>query len=208
MALPTTLELLILRRNLIHILKPVDGLHHLKWLDLSNNSIKIVEKGAFAGFGKLIKIYLQQNSISNLDDDVFSDLLMLKMLDLSRNSFSEIPKAVIQSSVKHLLLDKNSINHLTSEFFCSMPSLEQLSLEDNPINCDCGDEKFLNCLANKSLQVKGTCSTPDALQNVSMENLSNCKQWQDLEQDTTHAPSILIIGASPSHSMEDEEGKM
>nr|CAH7768148.1 unnamed protein product [Callosobruchus chinensis] len=77
-------------------------------LELTYNRIRTVTKDDLNKFSYLKFLYLQDNLISELDDNVFRDMDELMTLDLSINALRSIPAAVFQlPSLKTLYLSQN-----------------------------------------------------------------------------------------------------
>nr|CAI5823937.1 unnamed protein product [Callosobruchus analis] len=77
-------------------------------LELTYNRIRTVTKDDLNKFSYLKFLYLQDNLISELDDDVFSEMDELTTLDLSINALRSVPATVFQlPSLKTLYLSQN-----------------------------------------------------------------------------------------------------
>nr|CAH7768150.1 unnamed protein product [Callosobruchus chinensis] len=87
-------------------------------LELTYNRIRTVTKDDLNKFSYLKFLYLQDNLISELDDNVFRDMDELMTLDLSINALRSIPAAVFQlPSLKTLYLSQNrNINIIGTAF--------------------------------------------------------------------------------------------
>ncbi|XP_026053899.1 vasorin-like [Carassius auratus] len=80
-------------------------------------------------------LYIFQNNINTLQQQDFTELGELRMLDLSQNALSEIPDAVFSplSSLHNLDLSSNQITHISKDSFAGLVNLERLYLYSNHI---------------------------------------------------------------------------
>ncbi|MCH8907629.1 MAG: leucine-rich repeat domain-containing protein [Candidatus Heimdallarchaeota archaeon] len=78
-------------------------------IDLSSLEIEKIPKGLFKGLESTERLYLNQNLLSSLASDAFSDLPKLKFLSLYANNLKELP----------------------DDIFASLPNLEWLDLREN-----------------------------------------------------------------------------
>ncbi|CAH1974514.1 unnamed protein product [Acanthoscelides obtectus] len=77
-------------------------------LELTYNRIRTITRDDLSKFSYLKFLYLQDNLITELDDDVFSDMDELMTLDISINALRNIPATVFQlPSLKTLYLSQN-----------------------------------------------------------------------------------------------------
>ncbi|XP_018495828.1 insulin-like growth factor-binding protein complex acid labile subunit [Galendromus occidentalis] len=111
-------------------------LRELRRLDLSHNSITIVERDAFEGLESLTHLTLKRNSISELPSNVFTPLHNLKVLDLSQNKISTIGAGSFHglTSLERLVLRSNSLRHVPSDSFVYLPNLRSLDLGSNVLS--------------------------------------------------------------------------
>ena len=84
-------------------------LKNLKYLNLENNSISILDKGSFDSLVNLEYLSLALNRISNLDNaDLFRNLLNLKELNLSSNFIEILNENFLRNLNKLVTLDLSS----------------------------------------------------------------------------------------------------
>ena len=84
----------------------------------------------------IVKLYLHDNYISNLNPDLLSPLIQLKVLRLYRNKITELlPKMFIDNgNLQELNLDSNNINEVAEDTFAGLSRLNALYLRQNNIS--------------------------------------------------------------------------
>lgn len=132
-------------------------------LDLSNNSIKIVDRDDFRKLKKVKIIDMSYNKIENVHADAFEHVGDLEILNLSHNCIFNLSPNIFHSNKKltkvHLnnnklevtrkfcwkehILESPSVTHLdvsfcniaciSSETFIGLPNLEILNMNGNPL---------------------------------------------------------------------------
>lgn len=80
-------------------------------------------------------LYLFKNGIETLDQEDFTGLDNLEMLDLSQNNLKELPDHVFEplTSLRNLDLSSNQITHISQNSFAGLEILERLYLHSNTI---------------------------------------------------------------------------
>jgi len=73
-------------------------LENLKNLELSSNSIGIVESGAFNNLNQLEKLGLRGCGLTELPEEVFFPLGELQYLDLSDNEITSLPEGIFNEN--------------------------------------------------------------------------------------------------------------
>lgn len=112
------------------------GLKNLQVLNLSGNYIRQLHANLFVNTPRLRIIDLRNNTLSYLPKDIFKNTL-LEMLDLSFNSFAVVPSQVIwdiSTTLRHLSLGDNSIEHVDIQTFPHTPQLQYLNLRNNKMS--------------------------------------------------------------------------
>ncbi|XP_063929452.1 leucine-rich repeats and immunoglobulin-like domains protein 2 isoform X2 [Zophobas morio] len=109
-----------------------------KWtthLDLRNNTIKNLTDGVWTNLIKLAELKLNKNDISVIPPDAFSFQKQLIILELNRNHLKYID-ALTFKSLQHLLvlkLRRNQIKQLKDGAFYGLQAIEKLILDYNNI---------------------------------------------------------------------------
>ncbi|XP_056390968.1 vasorin isoform X2 [Hyla sarda] len=80
-------------------------------------------------------LYLFQNAISSIEENSFSGLWDLQLLDLSHNKLSNLPGGVFKrlTNLSNLDLSSNQITEISAETFQGLSRLERLYLSENNI---------------------------------------------------------------------------
>ena len=99
------LKSLLLANNLIIHLKSnmLRGLTHLKYLDLSDNTLELLENKCFQDCSSLEILRLENNNIITLMTATFHGLINLKGLSINRNPILFVDKFSISSTLANLL---------------------------------------------------------------------------------------------------------
>jgi Leucine-rich repeat (LRR) protein len=109
----------------------------LEQLSLNDNSIELIEPGAFNHLNKLTRLELKGNNLTDFSFDLLSTNINLKVLDLSGNKLSCIPKRSMFNlplSLVNLDLSKNEIESVNCEEFQDLLNLRSLSFAENCID--------------------------------------------------------------------------
>lgn len=150
---------------LFQILK---GLNKLQELHLNSNNLNTVPNDALAFAGHSLKrLYLQRNSIQEIDENAFRNLTQLEILDISHNQLGHINEQTFQPLKNlHLLrMIDNRFQNLSENLFQNNWKLMSLDLSQNgqlqslPTNLFHG----LNNLSNLSLAY---CGLPNISHDV------------------------------------------
>lgn len=129
---------LILHHNGIEVLIPrkFHQLRNLYKLDLSNNQIHSVKRGAFAGLRRVTQLLLESNpELVVLEPEAFLGLSSLQILNISSSRIHILKKNTFDglTSLRHLLLRSNLINEIEDGAFRSLNSLVSLDMRGNDI---------------------------------------------------------------------------
>ena len=110
-------------------------------IDLSGRKIAALKAGDFAGLTSLTNLYLFNNALTTLPDDVFDDLTALEILTLGRNDLPTLPAGVFDRliALTELGLDNNALSSLPGGVFDELGALEILVLAHNGLTTLPGD---------------------------------------------------------------------
>nr|CAI5829443.1 unnamed protein product [Callosobruchus analis] len=110
----------------------------LKILDLSRNSIDRLPSSQFSGLGRLQKLYLQANGMSQLADRALEGLTSLNILKISDNRLVSLPPELFSDTreIREMYLQNNSINVLAPGLFSELTQLLVLDLSHNELTAD------------------------------------------------------------------------
>ena len=102
-------------------------------IDLSGRKIAALKAGDFAGLTSLTNLYLFNNALTTLPDDVFDDLTALEILTLGRNDLPTLPAGVFDRliALTELGLDNNALSSLPRGVFDELGALDILVLAHN-----------------------------------------------------------------------------
>ncbi|XP_018320781.1 leucine-rich repeat neuronal protein 3-like [Agrilus planipennis] len=160
-----SLKKLYLDHNKLHTL-PQDVFEHLqneiKVLDLSDNPFTVIDQQTTIAIGSLIfleELYMKNTQLSQLPEHFLHTPKYLKILDISGNSFQEIPETLVEAkSLSSLDISNNPfvtfggknifprIDTLKVLHICNMPQLQKI------------EEKALSNLVN--LEELHICNNP------------------------------------------------
>lgn len=165
-----------------------EGLDFLKELDMSGCFIKKIGAGSLGNLMSLETINLSYNTIEAIHDQTFSCSPLLKTLHINNNNLTLIPDLRQLQFLQELDVSGNPINYihmqtftwnhqlkklnisfcqltfLPEETLAGLKDLQNVSLEGNPLHCDCRIKSLHHLLVgtshifNKPSQIE--CKTP------------------------------------------------
>ncbi|XP_013399455.1 leucine-rich repeat and fibronectin type III domain-containing protein 1-like protein [Lingula anatina] len=151
-------------------------LEKLKWLDLSRNSIRIIQDFAFRGLN-LEHLFLNGNRDIQLSRNAFQDLRTTG-LRLQRCSLTRLSVAVISplsDSLESLWLDGNHIESLNPALLVNFSKLKHLRLGNNPLHCNCEMKWFADFFDTHPNVFSGArpphCASPERLRDKTFDTL-------------------------------------
>ena len=104
-------------------------------LEITFNSIKLIENKTFETLTNLRNLYLPYNKIEEIGSGAFDSLKKLGTLDLSFNKLKKVDRSWFQNlqALRYLLLNGNDIKEVSAELFSNLPDLGSLDLSRNKI---------------------------------------------------------------------------
>lgn len=109
---PKVIELLELRNNSLQDLQTLGGMmESLKYLDLSVNPLKKLQKSNFQGMSSLVSLNISSTNLKTLDGDFFKKS-NIKILDVSDNKLEELNLTLFNNlrNITNFYLDRNDWN--------------------------------------------------------------------------------------------------
>ncbi|KAG6447430.1 toll-like receptor 7 [Manduca sexta] len=118
----------------------------LQTIDLSNNDImSLPADSEILHLRRLTQLFLQNNKISELPHEVFSDLLSLKVVNLSDNGINYLPEGLFHNTreIREIYMQNNELEILPKKIFNRLEQLLVLDLSANKLRSDhIEDETF------------------------------------------------------------------
>ncbi|XP_041980295.1 toll-like receptor 7 [Aricia agestis] len=118
----------------------------LQTIDLSHNDImSLPADSEIFHLRRLTQLFLQNNKISELPTEVFSDLLLLKVVNLSENAINYLPETLFRNTkeIREIYLSNNMLELLPKRLFSKLDQLVVLDLSANRLLGDhIEDETF------------------------------------------------------------------
>ena len=104
-------------------------------LDLAVENITALAAGDFAGLSALMELYLDNNGLTTLPDDVFAGLTELEILYLNNNGLTTLPDDVFEplTALTDLYLNNNDLTSLPGGVFDRLTRLGFLTLYYNAL---------------------------------------------------------------------------
>ncbi|KAL6456794.1 hypothetical protein MHYP_G00353380 [Metynnis hypsauchen] len=144
-------------------------------LNLSNNRIRILKNGSFAGLYSLDKLDLRNNLISTIMPGAFQSLTALRKLDLSNNRIGCLTPEMFQglTNLTKLNISGNIFSSLEPNIFQELPSLKLVNFDSELLSCDCGLQWVPGFFRSSSARLgdETYCSYPRKLQNRLLRDL-------------------------------------
>lgn len=118
----------------------------LQTIDLSYNDImSLPADSEILHLRRLTQLYLQNNKISDLPGEVFSDLLSLKLVNLSDNGITYLPEGLFHNTreIREIYIQNNELEMLPKRIFNRLEQLLVLDLSANKLKSEhIEDETF------------------------------------------------------------------
>ncbi|OXU29844.1 hypothetical protein TSAR_010372 [Trichomalopsis sarcophagae] len=123
--------------------------YKIKEVDLSYNSIAVINFDFTLGTKKVIFMNLSHNNIVDIRRYVLGNMTALQTLDLSYNELNDLSEQDVfqpSNNLTNLILHHNRFNHLPWDKIVSMPNLKHLDLEYNDFSSI--DDNLMKVLHN------------------------------------------------------------
>ncbi|NXC45568.1 TLR3 protein, partial [Penelope pileata] len=134
---------------------------NLTVLNLSKNSLSVIEDDSFQWLSNLEYLNLKDNNIIKVSSHLFYGLSSIKHLNLVNSLTGKIEDFSFQwlHQLEYLLMDSNNFPRITTNMFTGLNNLKYLSLYNCNINLQRITNKTFLSLANSSLQVLNLTKT-------------------------------------------------
>lgn len=122
----------------------------LRWLDLSDNRLGVVRKGALQGL-RLEHLFLNGNRGIKLERDAFDGVAIggLYLYDCALSGIEPETLDPLAGHLRKLWINSNALQRLDSRLMRTFSALAELRLALNPLRCDC-DLAWLKELYDKN----------------------------------------------------------
>ncbi|XP_056629382.1 adhesion G protein-coupled receptor A2 isoform X1 [Triplophysa dalaica] len=144
-------------------------------LNLSNNRIRVLKNGSFAGLYSLEKMDLRNNLISTIMPGAFLGLAALRKLDLSSNRIGCLTTEIFQglTNLTKLNISGNIFSSLDPNVFLELHSLKLVNFHTEFLSCDCGLRWVPRFFRSGSARLgdETLCAYPTRLQNKPLREL-------------------------------------
>ncbi|KPJ11896.1 Insulin-like growth factor-binding protein complex acid labile subunit [Papilio machaon] len=131
-------ELSLIGNKIMHISEfraLLGALPRLKFLDMSDNLLEEIPRGAFRGHPSLERLHLNSNSIKFIEGEAFVAMPALRELHLSKNSLGDLNEGPFWNlpSLKGLDLSHNYFQRLQPKLLYNLPSLRRINISNNKL---------------------------------------------------------------------------
>lgn len=113
----------------------LDALPRLRFLDMSENLLEEIPRGALRGHPSLERLHLNKNSIKFIQADAFMAMPALRELHLSNNSLNDLMEGPFWNlpALKGLDLSNNYFQRLQPKLLYNLPALRRINLSNNQL---------------------------------------------------------------------------
>jgi Leucine-rich repeat (LRR) protein len=104
-------------------------------LEVNHHKVKNIDKRAFEQNVDLMKIDFGDNEITDLDPELFEDLLQLREVSFKQNRLRSLPENLFEKNVDLLVINfaHNEIQEIPKELIDNLEKLREFYLNDNRI---------------------------------------------------------------------------
>ena len=113
----------------------IENPHNVKKLYLSNNKLTSLPDNIFNSLTQLQTLRLYDNNLTSLPENIFNSLIRLQTLSLYSNNLSSLPENIFNSltQLQELYLSNNNFVSLSYNIFNSLTQLQILTLYQNKL---------------------------------------------------------------------------
>ena len=176
-------------------LQPGDfaGLTNLQILYLTDNSLETLPEDIFEGLAALTTLQLENNGLKELPEDIFDGLGSLTGLRLQNNQLSTLPEDVLDglTILTGLFLTQNELSELPEDVFEGLTGLKTLYLDGNELS-ELPEEVFDGLTEMDELFL--TQNQLSALPSGVFEGLANLRSLGLEHNDLESLPAGLFAG--------------
>ncbi|XP_016917993.2 leucine-rich repeat-containing G-protein coupled receptor 5 [Apis cerana] len=161
----------------------LNSLSSLRILDLSDNIINSLQSEMFHGATSLTKLNLAGNPLTTLQVTPFLKTPSLIKLDVSRCALERVwsEARVPLTTLRYLSVRENLLHHITVEELKAMPSLANLDLSHNPLDCDVEFNEAVQWLTDHGVAPIETSRYISNYGNTdNYQDSEGISQWTDL----------------------------
>ncbi|GIY70453.1 uncharacterized protein CDAR_472451 [Caerostris darwini] len=144
----------------------------LEQIEFKKTRTVSIHDQAFSRLDQLSSLVIVYNSLKTIKRSMFPSSLYF--LDLTANKLTDLPDDIFTDMpvLHHVYLEKNQLQHFSSAVWEHLydTGLQQVTLSDNPIICDCSVKWYTQ--KKRSVRVTGNCDTPENLHGWKLIQLS------------------------------------
>ncbi|XP_069552575.1 toll-like receptor 13 [Brachyistius frenatus] len=130
----TSLKMYAMKYKIHTLIKISCTIPTMSTLKLQSNGLKSIPSDMFASCVNVTKLDLAGNKLVNIDENAFTFMRSLRILNLNRNKLTSVPAAIQnRPTLDELDLSKNNISELRRHDFANQTLLRKLSLYNNII---------------------------------------------------------------------------
>ncbi|XP_045515611.1 protein artichoke [Pieris brassicae] len=132
-------ELTLIGNKIMHISEfrsLLDALPRLKFLDMSENFLQNIPRGALRGHPSLERLHLNKNNIKFIESEAIVAMPALRELQLSNNSLSDMNEGPYWNlpALKGLDISENFFRRLQPKLLYNLPALRRINISGNQIS--------------------------------------------------------------------------
>ncbi|XP_078656094.1 uncharacterized protein LOC144902489 [Branchiostoma floridae x Branchiostoma belcheri] len=174
------------------------GNQRLRELNLANNEISRVSPSAFVGLAELQKLDMRHNRLPSVHIDALLAMAgNLEVLDYSFNRIRQVPDLSVMPQLTEVYLDHNELGYLNTSYGREKDILyhpvELLSLDYNPLICDCRARDLRRWMDSKQIDLsplrgfQGTwCAAPERLYGRSLKSVFPAELCLEKQSGSPH----------------------